>query len=79
MNELALSDKARNLKLGIYEHFKGMKVEVIGVAYDSENLNVLVVYEELSDGNLWVRPVEMFLEEVEVDGKTLPRFKYIGE
>lgn len=79
MEELKLSDSAKNLKLGIYEHFKGMKVEVIGVAYDSENLNEIVVYKELRDGNLWTRPIQMFLEQVERDGNLISRFKYIGE
>lgn len=66
------------IKIGKYKHFKGPEYEVIGLAKHSETLEDLVVYKD-SSGELWVRPVKMFLEEVEVNGKKVPRFKYIGE
>lgn len=69
------------IKLGKYQHFKGGLYRVLGVAKHSETLEELVVYEALYDaplGKLWVRPKEMFLEEVEVDGNKIPRFKYVG-
>ncbi len=62
------------LKLGIYEHYKGKKYRVIGVAKHSETLEDMVVYEALYGNDLsklWVRPLKMFLEEVEVNGKKL--------
>jgi cyclomaltodextrinase / maltogenic alpha-amylase / neopullulanase len=68
----------RMLKLGIYKHFKGNKYEVLGVAKHSETREELVVYRALyGEGELWVRPKEMFLEDVEVSGIRTPRFKYI--
>ncbi len=71
------------MKLGIYRHSKlGNLYRVTGVAKHSETLEELVVYECLYDNprsKLWVRPLEMFLEEVELDGKKVPRFEYIGE
>ena len=68
------------LKLGIYEHYKGNKYEVIGVAKHSETLEEMVVYKALyGERGLWVRPLKMFLEEVEISGKKVPRFKYVGE
>lgn len=73
------------MKLGIYEHYKKKRYEVIGVARHSETLEELVVYRALYDseefGNqaLWIRPKNMFLEEIEIDGIRRPRFKYIGE
>ena len=68
------------IKLGIYQHFKGNKYEVIGQARHSETQEELVVYRALyGDNTLWVRPKKMFLEEVEIDGKKTPRFKYLGE
>jgi hypothetical protein len=69
------------VKLGIYEHFKGMKMKVIGVAKHSETMEDFVVYDHLGTdkrSKLWIRPVKMFLEKVEVNGKRVPRFKYIG-
>jgi cyclomaltodextrinase / maltogenic alpha-amylase / neopullulanase len=68
------------LKLGIYQHYKGKKYEVLGVAKHSETEEDLAVYKKLyDDGGLWARPLKMFLEDVDVDGKIVPRFKYIGE
>ena len=67
------------IKLGKYRHFKGMEYEVIGVAHHSESLEDFVVYRALyGDGDLWIRPLSMFLEKVERDGKLLDRFTYIG-
>jgi len=67
------------LKLGIYKHFKGKLCEVIAVARDSETTVEMVVYKELSDGSIWVRPLKMFMEHVERDGYSGPRFAYVGE
>lgn len=64
------------LKLGKYRHYKGKEYEVIGIAKHSETLEELVVYRALYDkGQMWVRPLKMFLEEVEVDGKKITRFR----
>lgn len=66
------------LQLGKYEHYKGKQYEVIGIAKHSENLEELVVYRALyGEHGLWVRPLEMFLGEVEIEGKKIPRFKLI--
>lgn len=68
------------LTLGKYEHYKGKQYEVIGIAKHSETLEEMVVYRALyRERGLWARPLEMFLEEVEVSGKKMPRFKYIGK
>lgn len=64
------------VKLGKYKHFKGGEYEVIGVARHSETLEEMVVYKN-EKGEIWVRPLEMFLEEVELNGQKVPRFKYI--
>jgi len=69
------------MKLGRYQHSKSGKFyNVIGVAKNSETLEVMVVYECLydnPDGKLWVRPLKMFTEKVELNGKSVPRFKFI--
>ena len=67
-----------NIRLGKYRHYKGKEYEVIGTAMHSETLEELVVYRALyGERNLWVRPMKMFFEEVEVEGKKMPRFEYI--
>ncbi len=74
----------QNLKLGRYKHFKGNFYEVVGVARHSETLEELVVYKALYNhevygaNSLWVRPLEMFKETVEVDGNKVPRFEFVG-
>ncbi len=68
------------IKPGRYRHFKGKEYEVLGVARHSETEEELVVYRALyGDFGLWVRPVSMWNEAVERDGKTFRRFTYIGE
>ena len=68
------------LKLGKYRHFKGKEYEVMGIAKHSETHEDMVVYRALYDNyDLWVRPLKMFTEEVEVNGVKIPRFEYIGK
>ena len=68
------------IKLGKYRHFKGNEYEVIGIAKHSETLEEMVIYRALYDeGGYWVRPAEMWNEEVNRDGKTIRRFTYIEE
>ena len=67
-----------SLKPGKYRHFKGGEYEVKGVATHSETGDKLVVYTPLyGEGGLWVRPLDMFLETVEHEGETRPRFEYV--
>lgn len=69
-----------SIKPGRYRHFKGKEYEVLGVARHSETEEEPVVYRALyGDFGLWVRPVSMWNETVERDGKTFRRFTYIGE
>ena len=68
------------IKVGKYRHFKGNEYEVLGTARHSETLEDLVVYRALyGDHSLWVRPLSMWNETVERDGKIYKRFTYIGE
>ena len=68
------------IKKGRYRHFKGMEYEVLCLAKHSETLEDVVVYRALyGEGGVWVRPASMFLETVEREGKTFPRFTYIEE
>lgn len=61
---------------GVYRHFKGNLYEVQAVATHSETLEKYVVYRALyGEGGVWVRPLEMFEETVERDGKRFKRFE----
>ena len=74
----------RKIRPGKYKHYKGKLYEVLGVANHSETLEELVVYralyhdEKFGENALWVRPLSMFLEEVEIDGKSVKRFEFLG-
>lgn len=64
---------------GRYRHYKGGEYEVIGAARHSETLEPMVVYRPLyGRGECWVRPHAMFYGEVEIDGRTQPRFAPVG-
>lgn len=68
------------LKKGRYRHYKGNFYEVLGVARHSETLDEVVVYRALyGEGGLWVRPVGMFMGVVEVEGKRVGRFEFVGD
>ena len=67
-------------KAGRYRHYKGNEYLVLCEATHSETLERLVLYTALyGDGGVWVRTFDMFFENVEIDGKTVPRFQYIGD
>lgn len=57
----------RELKInGIYKHFKGDSYIIVDIALDSETKEKVVVYRRLyGDGSLWIRPLDMFLSEVD--------------
>ena len=64
---------------GYYLHYKNKLYRAVGVAKHSETLEEMVVYEpQYGEGGLWVRPLDMFLENVTVEGKEVPRFRYVG-
>ena len=54
-----------------YKHFKGFIVKVIAIAKDTEDLHEVVVYDH--DGDIWARPYDMFISEV--DHKKYPDVK----
>ena len=68
------------MKAGKYQHYKGPFYEVHDVARHSETEEEMVVYRTLyGEHSLWVRPLDMFTETVEFEGKVVKRFTYIGE
>lgn len=71
------SQLAAALKKGMYEHYSGKRYQVLGVGRDSETLKEVVVYQAQEGGDIWVRPLEMFCETVEIDGVNKPRFRFL--
>ncbi len=73
------------IKLGLYRHYKKKEFyEVIGIAVHSQTLEEMVVYIARYDceiyglNKLWVRPVNIFFQIIEENGKNVPRFEYVG-
>jgi len=63
---------------GVYRHYKGMLYEVYGVALHTEmRVEVVVCRALYGEYGLFVRPLEMFCETVEVDGKKVARFECV--
>jgi len=73
------------LRCGVYEHYKGGKYLVLGVARHTETGELMAVYVPLYDlpdnrgVQMAVRPLKMFTEQVEAGGVTKPRFRFNGE
>ena len=66
------------LQKGVYQHYKGGLYQVVEVARHSETDELLVVYRTLyGDYSMWVRPLDMFQQSIEVDGKVVSRFKLL--
>ncbi|SLM47130.1 conserved protein of unknown function [Nitrospira japonica] len=64
---------------GRYRHYKGDEYEVVGTARHSETEEEFVVYRALYGARgLWIRPRAMFEETVTVDGKDVPRFRFLA-
>lgn len=75
-----MGDK-RRIKVGQkYRHFKGNEYLTLCVARHSETLEEMVVYQAFyGEKGIWVRPLEMFLGQKEVDGELVNRFEEIDE
>jgi len=66
------------IEKGKYRHYKGSEYEVIDIVKHSETEEDMVLYKTLyGDFSLWVRPLDMFIENVSVNGKSVKRFSKI--
>ncbi len=71
--------KDKKIKRGIYRHYKGNLYEVLEIGRHSETEEWMVIYRTLyGDGGVWIRPYEMFIEDIEVKGEKIKRFEYMG-
>ena len=65
---------------GLYEHYKGMRYEVIDTVRHSETLEPMTLYRALyGEHGLWVRPAAMFNETVVIEGVERPRFRRVQD
>ena len=65
---------------GRYRHYKGQEYQVIDVARHSETEQWFVVYYPLyGQRSCWIRPLDMFCEEVLVNAEMIPRFQRIAD
>lgn len=72
---------SEDLLAGVYRHYTGLIVLVLGTARHSETEEKFVVYVPLGPKKgprLTIRPFKMFFEEVEIKGQKQPRFSYAG-
>ena len=70
----------KTVRPGFYQHYKGKQYEVIDLVRHSETEETMVLYRALyGEKGLWVRPLEMFTEHVNVEGVCMPRFEFSGE
>jgi hypothetical protein len=70
------------IKPGIYQHYKGGRYLVLGVGQHEATGEKLVIYQPLykhEGPELWVRDLAVFQETVTVEGKEVPRFRFLEE
>ena len=73
-----MTQQLQSIPQGIYRHYKGSLYQVLHMAKHSETEEELVVYRCLyGEYDVWVRPLAMFTESIEVNGKEVPRFELI--
>ena len=67
------------IKKGIYRHYKRNLYEVLMTAQHSETEEWMVVYKALyGEKGTWVRPYDMFVEKINIRGKEVERFVFVG-
>lgn len=70
----------QEIQPGLWKPFKGNLYRVMYVALHSETGEEMVVYQALyGQRGMWVRPASMWLEHVERDGYSGPRFVRLGD
>lgn len=76
---------AAEIEVGqLYQHYKGKRYEIIAIGLHTESLEKYVVYRalyndpEFGNNALWIRPLSMFVEQVTIGGKTIPRFTLVS-
>ncbi len=72
-------DSCTAIRPGMYRHFKGKLYEVLALAPLVDSPHCYVVYRPHYGNRAWVlRPYAQFTEMVSRNGRTQPRFQWIG-
>lgn len=73
-------NKYMEIKPGqLYRHYKGKHYRILALGQHSETDEELVAYQRQEDGRIKFRPHELFFNEVEWEGKKLPRFVLVED
>jgi hypothetical protein len=65
-----------DLKIGqVWRHYKGNNYKIIAIGKHSETGEAMVGYQRVEDGNVYFRPIDLFFQNIELEGKTMPRFE----
>lgn len=76
--QAAVKQTEPTIKLGVYRHYKGNYYALLYIAKHSETTEPMAVYRQLyGNHEVWVRPLRMFTENIQADGKEIPRFTFI--
>jgi len=59
----------------IFRHYKGGTYEIVATGFLEDSEAPCVVYRSRSKDIVWVRTAKNFLEDIEHEGHTQPRFK----
>jgi hypothetical protein len=62
----------------LWKHFKGGLYIVESVGKHSETLEETVAYKQVITGDHWYRPLHMWNEMVEHEGKMVPRYSLVS-
>jgi len=74
MKDLNFTQKALQIS-GIYRHYNGGMYQVVCIAFNEATLEEVVIYESIKQPELrWMRPVDVFLEDVQVGDERVKRF-----
>lgn len=80
-DEAALQAMVDDFQPGLYQHYKGQQYLALCLAREDETDEVVVVYTRLyarAGLPTSTRRLQVWNEEVEVDGQWVPRFAYCG-
>lgn len=61
----------------VFKHYKGGRYKIVATGFLEDSEVPCVVYQSLEKDIVWVRTAKNFLEDVEHNGKKVPRFRLV--